>query len=119
VGTDPAFARIRQIRQRDIAATGWTFHIARLNNTSQDLGGITWSHYDSDTGGIGWFPQNQYAPDDEWSRSGNDRRNRLGMYAISSGKRVICRGDLRELRNALDRATGTDLIWRRPVQHAA
>jgi hypothetical protein len=49
----------------------------------------TWSHYASNTGGIGWFPQNQYAPNDEWASAGFDRRHRLGMYAIVNQKSVF------------------------------
>ena len=54
----------------------------KLNKYFTGFGRYTWSHYESNTGGIGWFPQNQYAPDDEWSNAGWDRRHRLGMYAI-------------------------------------
>ena len=34
----------------------------RLNKYFTGFGRYTWSHYESNTGGIGWFPQNQYAP---------------------------------------------------------
>jgi hypothetical protein len=54
----------------------------RLNKYFSGFGRYTWSHYESNTGGIGWFPQNQYAPNDEWSNAPWDRRNRLGMYAM-------------------------------------
>jgi hypothetical protein len=84
VRPNPAFGRIRQMQPAafwegdglDISYRG------RLNKYFTGFGRYTWSHYNSDTGGIGWFPQNQYAPNDEWSRSNNDRRNRLGMYAM-------------------------------------
>ena len=54
----------------------------RLNKYFTGFGRYTWSHYESNTGGIGWFPQNQYAPNDEWSNASFDRRHRLGMYAM-------------------------------------
>jgi hypothetical protein len=54
----------------------------RFNRYFTGFGRYTWSHYESNTGGIGWFPQNQYAPNDEWSNAGFDRRHRLGMYAM-------------------------------------
>ena len=81
---NPAFGRMRQMQPAafwdgsgmDISYRG------RLNKYFTGFGRYTWSHYDSNTGGIGWYPQNQYAPNDEWSRSGFDRRNRLGMYAM-------------------------------------
>ena len=39
----------------------------RVNKYFTGFGRYTWSHYESNTSGIGWFPQNQYAPNDEWS----------------------------------------------------
>ena len=84
VRPNPAFARIRQMQtEANWRGSGMDIsYRGRLNKYFTGFGRYTWSHYDSDTGGIGWFPQNQYAPDDEWSRSGWDRRNRLGMYAM-------------------------------------
>ena len=81
---DPAYGRIRQMQPAalwegdglDISYRG------KLNKYFTGFGRYTWSHFESNTGGIGWFPQNQYAPNDEWSNAGFDRRNRLGMYAM-------------------------------------
>jgi len=81
---NPAFSRIREMQPAaffegsamDISYRG------RLNRYFTGFGRYTWSHYESNTGGIGWFPQNQYAPNDEWSNAGFDRRHRLGMYAM-------------------------------------
>jgi Carboxypeptidase regulatory-like domain/TonB dependent receptor len=91
VRPNPAYGRIRQMQSEgfwdgdgmDISYRG------RLNKYFSGFGRYTWSHYDSNTGGIGWFPQNQYAPDDEWSRSGFDRRNRFGMYAMFNPESVF------------------------------
>ena len=91
VRPDPAYARIRQMQSEsywrgdglDVSYRG------RLNKYFTGFGRYTWSHYDSDTGGIGWFPQNQYDPDDEWSRTSWDRRNRLGMYAMFQPESVF------------------------------
>ncbi|MGA2536460.1 MAG: TonB-dependent receptor [Terracidiphilus sp.] len=91
VRPNPAFGRIRQMQSQafwegdgmDISYRG------RLNKYFTGFGRYTWSHYDSDTGGIGWFPQNQYDPNDEWSRSGFDRRNRLGMYAMFNRESLL------------------------------
>jgi hypothetical protein len=84
VRPDPAFSRIREMQPAgffegdamDISYRG------RLNKYFTGFGRYTWSHYESNTGGIGWYPQNQYAPNDEWSNAGFDRRHRLGMYAM-------------------------------------
>jgi hypothetical protein len=80
---NPAFSRIREMQPSaffegngmDISYRG------RLNKYFTGFGRYTWSHYESNTGGIGWFPQNQYAPNDEWSNASFDRRHRMGMYA--------------------------------------
>ena len=61
----------------------------QLNKYFTGFGRYTWSHYESNTGGISWFPQNQYAPNDEWASAGFDRRQRLGMYAIFNQKSVF------------------------------
>jgi len=61
----------------------------RVNKYFTGFGRYTWSHYGSNTGGIGWFPQNQYAPNDEWASAGFDRRQRLGMYAIFNQKSLL------------------------------
>jgi Carboxypeptidase regulatory-like domain/TonB dependent receptor-like, beta-barrel len=54
----------------------------RVNKYFTGFGRYTWSHYSSNTDGIGWFPQNQYAPSDEWARARWDQRQRLGLYAM-------------------------------------
>jgi hypothetical protein len=85
------YGRIRQMQSAgfwdgdgmDISYRG------RLNKYFTGFGRYTWSHYDSDTGGIGWYPQNQYDPNDEWARTGFDRRNRLGMYAMFNPESVL------------------------------
>ncbi|HEY1903348.1 MAG TPA: carboxypeptidase regulatory-like domain-containing protein [Terracidiphilus sp.] len=91
VRPDPAYGRIRQMQPEsfwegngmDVSYRG------RLNKYFTGFGRYTWSHYESNTGGIGWFPQNQYAPNDEWSNSGWDRSNRLGMYAMLHPEGVL------------------------------
>jgi hypothetical protein len=91
VRPNPAYGRIRQMQSAgfwqgdgmDISYRG------RLNKYFTGFGRYTWSRYDSNTGGIGWYPQNQYAPNDEWARTGFDRRNRLGMYAMFNPESVL------------------------------
>jgi hypothetical protein len=91
VRPNPAYGRIRQMQPEgfwegdgmDISYRG------RLNKYFTGFGRYTWSHYDSNTGGIGWYPQNQYDPNDEWARTGFDRRNRLGMYAMFNPESVL------------------------------
>jgi Carboxypeptidase regulatory-like domain/TonB dependent receptor len=88
VRPNPAFGLIRQMQPAgffegnglDISYRG------EWNKYFTGFGRYTWSHYASNTGGISWFPQNQYAPNDEWASAGFDRRQRLGMYAIFNQK---------------------------------
>jgi hypothetical protein len=86
-----AFGRIRQMQPAgffegdgmDISYRG------RLNKYFTGFGRYTWSHFESDSNGIGWFPQNQYAPNDEWANASWDRRHRLGMYAMFQPESVF------------------------------
>ena len=92
-------------------ATASTSPIAASSNKYfTGFGRYTWSHYESNTGGIGWFPQNQSAPGDEWSTAGFDRRQRLGMYAIFNQKSLfnIAAGTLRQHRPPWTILTGAD-----------
>ena len=88
---DPNFGRIRQMQPEGFwEGYGLDFSFrGRVNKYFTGFGRYTWSHYESDIGGIGWFPQNQYAPNDEWSNSNWDRRHRLGMYAVVNQKSVL------------------------------
>jgi hypothetical protein len=88
---DPAYGRFREMQPAgfwegsgmDISYRG------RLNKYFTGFGRYTWSHYESNTDGIGWFPQNQFAPDDEWSNASFDRRQRLSMYAMFNPDSVL------------------------------
>lgn len=86
---NPAYGRIRQMQAQgffennalDISYRG------RWNKYFTGFGRYTWSHDESDEGGIGWFPQNQLEPN-EWSNSGYDRRQRLALYAMFNPKSI-------------------------------
>ena len=87
---NPAFGRIREMQPE---GTFWGNGVdisyrGELNKYFTGFGRYTWSHIESNQEGIGWFPQNQYEPNQEWSNSGWDRRNRLGMYAIFNRESV-------------------------------
>ncbi len=88
---DPAYGRIRQMQPAGFL-TGSGMDISfrgRVNKYFTGWGRYTWSHYESNTSGIGWYPQNQYAPNDEWANAVFDRRNRLGMYAMFHPEGVL------------------------------
>lgn len=88
---NPAYGMIRQMQPAaffegsglDISYRG------ELNKYFSGFGRYTWSHFESNTGGIGWFPQNQFAPNDEWSNASFDRRHRLGLYAMFNRKSIF------------------------------
>ncbi len=87
---NPAYARIRQMQAEgffqnngmDITYRG------RWNKYFTGFGRYTWSHDESDEGGIGWFPEDQLEPN-EWANSGYDRRQRLALYAMFNSKSVM------------------------------
>ena len=84
VRPDPSYGIIREMQSAGLfEGSGLDVsYRGRFNKYFTGFGRYTWSHYESNTGGIGWFPQNQYAPNDEWSNASFDRRHRLGMYAM-------------------------------------
>ena len=87
---NPSFGLIRQM-QPDAFFEGNGLDVSfrgRVNKYFTGFGRYTWSHYESNTGGLWWYPQNQYAPDDEWSNANWDRRQRISMYAMFNPKSV-------------------------------
>lgn len=88
---DPDFGLVREMQPEgfwegsglDISYRG------QWNKYFSGFGRYTWSHYEANTGGIGWFPQNQYDPNDEWSNASWDRRQRFGMYAMFNRESVF------------------------------
>ena len=87
----PPYGRYRQMQPAGfLEGSGLDVsYRGRLNKYFTGLGRYTWSHYESNTGGIGLFPQNQYAPNDEWANASFDRRQRLGMYAMFHPESVL------------------------------
>jgi hypothetical protein len=110
---DPDFGLIRQMQPYGFfegSGLDLSFR-GRVNKYFTGFGRYTWSHYESNTGGISWFPQNQYAPNDEWSNASFDRRNRLGMYAMVNPKSVfnIAAGIFANTGRPWTITTGSDL----------
>lgn len=81
---DPAYSRIRQMQPAGFMngnAMDVTYR-GRYNKWFTGWGRYTWSHYGNNTDSLWFYPQNQYAPNDEWAPASFDRRQRLGMYAM-------------------------------------
>ena len=81
---DPAYGRVRQMQSEGfLEGSGLDVsYRGRLNKYFTGFGRYTWSRYESNTDGIGFFPENQIDPNAEWSNASFDRRQRLGMYAM-------------------------------------
>lgn len=109
---DPTLGLVRQMQAAaffqgsglDVSYRG------RFNKYFTGFGRYTWSHYSSNTGGLGWFPQNQYAPNDEWADANWDRRHRIGMYAMLNQESVfnISAGVFANSGRPWTELTGTD-----------
>ena len=85
------YGRIRQMQPAGFYV-GNGFDISyrgQWNKYFTGFGRYTWSHYEANTGGLWWYPQNQYDPNNEWSDSNWDRRQRVGMYAIFDQKSLL------------------------------
>ncbi|HEY2466398.1 MAG TPA: TonB-dependent receptor [Terracidiphilus sp.] len=110
---NPDYGLIRQM-QPDAFFEGSGLDVSfrgRVNKYFTGFGRYTWSHYESNTNGIGWFPQNQYAPNDEWANASFDRRQRVGMYAMVNPKSLynIAAGVFANTGRPWTITTGTDL----------
>ena len=86
---DPALGFVRQIESAgrqvgnslDITVRGALTH--RLSGLIQ----YTLSHTENNTGGINWYPANQYDFSGEWSRADFDQRHRLNLLeSFNPGK---------------------------------
>ncbi len=110
---NPAYGRIRQM-QPESYLTGNGFDISyrgRWNKHFTGFGRYTWSHYATNTGGIGWFPEDQTNPGAEWANSSWDRAQRFSMYAIFNPDSLynLAAGIFANTGSPWTELTGTDL----------
>lgn len=87
---DTAYGRIRQMQSEgffEVYAMDISYR-GRWNKYFTGFGRYSWSRDQSDTGGIGWYPQNQLAPN-EWANSSYDQRQRMSMYAMFHPESVL------------------------------
>jgi len=81
---NPDYGRIRQMQAAGFM-TGSGLDLSyrgRMNKWFSAWGRYTWSHYESNTDGLGWYPQNQYDPNNNWADASFDRGQRLSLYAM-------------------------------------
>lgn len=77
-------AQLRQI-QSEGTQNGSALDInyrGRFNKYFTGFAWYTWSHYGNNTGGIYWFPQNQYAPNADWGPADWDQRQHFGFFGM-------------------------------------
>jgi len=88
---NPAVGQLREI-QAEGEQNGSALDInyrGRFNKYFTGFAWYSWSHYDNNTGGINWFPQNQYDPGGEWGPASFDQRNRLGFYGMFNPEHLL------------------------------
>ena len=104
---DPSYGRIRQMQPEGLyLGNGFDISYRGMwNKYFSGFGRYTWAHYESNTGGITWFPENQLDPGEEWSNSGYDRRQRVRhvRHVQPEEPAQPCHWPIRKLRLALDR----------------
>src|SRR5213078_3375309 len=88
---DPAVGTLRQIESAG-RQTGNASDLTlqgELTRRITALAQYTLSETRNNTGGIAWFPANQYNPVGEWSRADFDQRHRFNLLgSVSPGRRV-------------------------------
>ncbi|HEX3437782.1 MAG TPA: carboxypeptidase regulatory-like domain-containing protein [Pseudacidobacterium sp.] len=88
---DPEISQLRQIQSAG-TQNGSALDInyrGRLNKYFTGFAWYTWSHYDNNTSGISWFPQNQYDPNAEWGPADWDQRNHFGFYGMFNPEHLL------------------------------
>src|ERR1019366_9302644 len=78
---NPAFGKIQQIESGGRTLLNALDVSFRSQNGRWFTGQAqyTLSRFEGNTGGINWFPQDQYQPNNEWGRSTQDSRHRLNL----------------------------------------
>jgi hypothetical protein len=91
VRPNPNYSQIRQIQSEGLQ-DGSSFDInyrGRFNRWFNAFAWYTWSHYDNNTSGITFFPENQQDPDAEWSRADWDTRQRFGVFGQVNAEHLL------------------------------
>jgi hypothetical protein len=83
VRPNPAFGRYRQIESAGNArSNSLTLMLrGRISSVFSGTAQYIYAHAIDNTGGIGFYPQNQYLPDNEEASANYDARHRFNMFA--------------------------------------
>ncbi len=88
---DPNYAQVRQMQSaglQDGTALDINYR-GGFNRWFNAFAWYTWSHYDNNTSGINFFPENQLDPDAEWSRADWDTRQRFGIFGEINSEHLL------------------------------
>jgi hypothetical protein len=88
---NPNYAQIRQM-QSEGAQEGEALDInyrGRFNRWFNAFAWYSYSHYDNNTSGIYFFPENQQDPEAEWGRADWDTRQRFGVFSEINGEHLL------------------------------
>jgi hypothetical protein len=91
VRPNPRYSQVRQMQSAG-AQTGSALDInyrGRFNKRFTGFAWYTWSHYDNNTSGITWFPENQQDPNAEWGPADWDQRQHFGVYGMINPEHLL------------------------------
>nr|WP_252263370.1 TonB-dependent receptor [Paracidobacterium acidisoli] len=91
VRPDSDYSQIRQI-QSEGTQMGSALDInyrGRFNKRFTGFAWYTWSHYDNNTSGISWFPEDQQNPNAEWGPADWDQRQHFGLYGMINPEHLL------------------------------
>jgi len=91
---DPNFGQIRDVESRGYQK-GNSLDLAFRGRLSKFFSGqarYSLGKTYNNTGGINYFPANSYAPQDDWSRSNNDRRHKFDLLGTFDAKKMFSFG---------------------------
>jgi hypothetical protein len=91
VRPNSAYSQVRQIQSEgtQIGSALDVNYRGRFNKRFTGFAWYTWSHYDNNTDGFWFFPQNQQNPDAEWGPASWERRNHFGFYGAINPKHLL------------------------------
>jgi hypothetical protein len=91
VRPNPNVSQLRQI-QSEGTQIGSALDINYRGRFNKRFTGFAWytlSHYDNNTSGIWWFPQNQQNPDADWGPADWEQRNHFGFYGMINPEHLL------------------------------
>ncbi len=88
---NPNYSQVRQM-QSSGTQKGSALDInyrGRFNRRFTGFAWYSWSHYDNNTSGIWWFPEQQTDPNADWGPADWDQRQHFGIYAMLNPQHLL------------------------------